>query len=79
MGARNVPPVPADDLDDLFDYEVNNEIFRDVDTNMDVPAKQATSTKLKTAERDNAGALGIDEEIKVAKKRTPIAKLDDTR
>ena len=70
LGAPNVPLI--DDLDDsLFDYDVD-DAFRDVDTNMDVPAVRAKSKE------DGAG-LGIDEEIKVTKKRAPIPKLDENR
>ena len=69
-GAPNAPPI--DDLDDsLFDYDVA-DVFRDVDTNMDVPAVRAEKKE------DGAG-LGIDEEIKVTKKRAPIPKLDENR
>ena len=70
LGAPNVPPI--DDLDgSLFDYDVG-DVFRDVDTNMDVPAVRADRKE------DGAG-LGIDEEIKVTKKRAPIPKLDENR
>lgn len=70
LGAPNVPLI--DDLDDsLFDYDVD-DAFRDVDTNMDVPAVRAKSKE------DGAG-LGIDEEIKMTKKRAPIPKLDENR
>lgn len=70
VAARNVPPV--DDLDDsLFDYDVG-DVFRDVDTNMDVPAARAD-------EKENGAGLGIDEEIKVTKKRAPVPKLDENR
>ena len=70
LGAPNVPPI--DDLvDSLFDYDVG-DVFRDVDTNMDVSAARA--------ERKEGGAgLGIDEEIKMTKKRAPIPKLDENR
>ena len=70
LGALNVSPI--DDVDDsLFDYDVG-DVFRDVDTNMDVPAVRAERKE------DGAG-LGIDEEIKVIKKRAAIPKLDENR
>ena len=70
LGAPNVPLI--DDLDDsLFDYDVD-DAFRDVDTNMDVSAVRAKSKE------DGAG-LGIDEEIKMTKKRAPIPRLDENR
>jgi len=76
VGASHVPPVPSDDLDDIFDYGVNNDLFRDVDSNMTAPA---TETNAGAAGKDFVSGLGIDEEIKVAKKRAPIAKLDEAR
>ena len=78
MGARNNPAVAADDLDDLFDYDVPADIFQDVDTNMEVPQRPAKAP-LGDAGRVNIGGLGIDEEIKVTKKRAPVAKLDEDR
>ena len=75
VGARNVPPV--DDLDDsLFDYDVG-DVFRDVEINMDVPAVQKPVAK--AVRKENGTGLGIDEEIKVTKKRAPIPKLDVNR
>jgi len=70
--------VPGDDLDDLFDYNVDNDIFRDVDTNMDVPTNTFT-TAPRPDEKGFSSGLGLDEEIKVTKRRTPIAKLDENR
>ena len=76
IGARNGPPVPADDLDDLFDYDIG-DVFRDVDTNMNAPAREKPAVN---ADGKDIGArLGIDEEIKVVKRRAPIPKLDENR
>ena len=70
LGAPNVPLV--DDLDDsLFDYDVG-DAFRDVDTNVDVPV-------VKGERKEDGAGLGIEEEIKVTKKRAPIPKLDENR
>ena len=74
IGARNVPP--ADDLDDLFDYDIG-DVFRDVDINMDVSARQKPVEKAYGGE--NGAGLGIDEEIKVTRKRAPVPKLDENR
>ncbi len=75
VGARNIPPV--DDLDDsLFDYDVG-DVFRDVDTNMDVLAVQKSAAG--SDGKENGAGLGIDEEIKVTKKRAPVPKLDENR
>ncbi len=77
VGARNVPPVPAaDDLDDLFNYDVG-DAFRDVDTNIDVSAPQEPASGARG--KENVADLGIDEEIKVIKKRAPVPKLDENR
>lgn len=75
VGVRNVPPV--DDLDDsLFNYDVG-DVFRDVDTNMDVPAVQKPAARVDG--KDNGAGLGIDQEIKVTKKRALVPKLDENR
>ena len=78
IGARNNPPVPTEDLDDLFDYSIHADIFQDVNTDMEVP-KRPTKAPLGDAGKEKDGGLGIDEEIKVAKKRAPVAKLDQNR
>ena len=68
-----------DDLDDLFDYNVNtDDVFRDVDTNMNVPAR-AGSVAPRPAQPDSGAGLGIDEEIQVVKTRKPVPKLDEDR
>ena len=77
IGARDVPPEPVDDLDNLFNYEVDNGLFQDVDTNMDIASKQPTASR--TDKGAFGGSLGLDEEIKFTKKRAPIAKLDEAR
>ena len=77
IGAKDVPPVPVDDLDNLFNYEVENDLFQDVDTNMDIAPRRPTNPR-KGREPLDAG-LGLDEEIKVIKKRAPVAKLDEGR
>ncbi len=70
IGTRNVPSV--DDMDDsLFDYSVG-DVFRDVDTNMEVPAVRVDGNEI-------SAGLGIDEEIKVTKKRAPVPRLDENR
>lgn len=74
----NALAVPADDLDDLFDYNVNmDDVLRDVDPNMDAPA--APKPPAKVSGKENAIGLGIDEEIKVVKQRKPVPKLDEER
>lgn len=72
------PPAQGDELDDLFNYDAGmDDVFKDLDGTKKGSSRQE-STNSRTA-TSNAAALGIDEEIKVAKKRQPIAKLDDAR
>lgn len=75
IGARDNPPI-NDDLDNLFNYEVDNDIFKDVDINMDIAPKAPAG---QDKDKSVFGGLGLDEEIQVRKKRVPIAKLDETR
>ena len=68
----------GDDLDDLFDYDVNmKDVLREVDTNMDAPVPQKSTNT--TGSRDGGAGLGIDEEIKISKPRRQIAKLNESR
>ncbi|KAL8917921.1 MAG: hypothetical protein Q9208_007664 [Pyrenodesmia sp. 3 TL-2023] len=68
---------PAGDLDDLFDYDVNmQDVFRDANITMDVVDREQTAH---TKSRDKDLGLGLDEEIRVTKKRQPVPKLDDNR
>ena len=70
--------LPADDIDDLFDYDVNmDEVLRDVDPIMDAAA--APRPPAKASGKENTTGLGIDEEIKVVKQRKPVPKLDEGR
>jgi replication fork protection complex subunit Csm3/Swi3 len=62
-------------LDDLFNYDVGlDDIFAENnDTNVD-----NANSKAKTGDPSSLG-LGLDEEVKVTKKRQPVAKLDENR
>lgn len=64
---------PADDLGDLFDYDVPLD-----DILQDVPAQTGANTQKRSNAADGTG-LGLDEEVKVTKTRQPIAKLDENR
>lgn len=67
--------MPGDALDHLLDHpSEERDVFRDVDTNMDVSARRKIPTAI-----DSAFGLGIDEEVKISKKRKPVAKLDENR
>lgn len=63
----------ADALDDLFNYDV----FQDVNVNDHASGKEQTASTTKDPEV--TAGLGIDEEIKVARRRRPVAKLDEDR
>ena len=68
------PPPAGDDLDDLFNYDVEtDDVFRDYNPAMDAPVRSTSPARAKVTD------LGIDEEIQVARKRKPIAKLDENR
>lgn len=59
----------AGDLNDLFDYDIGlDEIVTDPKSD-----NKATGTG------DSTLGLGLDEEVKVTKKRQPVAKLDESR
>jgi len=81
--AANTSAAPAagDELDDLFDYNVTlDDVFRDVDTNMHAPtAPKPTTIPSRTKPSHKVDSLGIDEEVKVQRKRAPIPKLDEDR
>jgi replication fork protection complex subunit Csm3/Swi3 len=66
-----------DENDDPY-FESNiDDIFREIDTSEKINIRDSG-----TLARDSKGAgadLGIDEEVKITKKRKPIAKLDDNR
>ena len=67
-----------DALDDLVDYNVNeDDVFRDIDTTMDVPSRRTASPGADIS--NSISGIGIDEEIQVKKKRKPLPKLDESR
>ncbi|KAL3469120.1 replication fork protection component Swi3-domain-containing protein [Aspergillus californicus] len=63
-------------VDDLFDYDVGlDEILQNTNTN-----KSSTKLTKPVPPPDNSGViLGLDEEVKVAKKKQSVAKLDESR
>ncbi|KAF2761127.1 Swi3-domain-containing protein [Pseudovirgaria hyperparasitica] len=73
-GATTEASASRDDLDDLFNYDVSmDDVFRDVG-NAPNDAEQ-TRTNAVNVKND----LGIEEEVKIVKKRQPIPKLDEAR
>ncbi len=66
----------ADDLDDLFDYNVAmDDVLGDIEANLKAPSKKNGSTE-NAAESD---ILGIEEEVKVTRKPRIVVKLDENR
>lgn len=66
---------PADQINDLFDYDVGlDDILQDVATTSNTNAPKQYPAP------DGSGLrLGLDEEVKVSKRRQPVAKLDENR
>lgn len=55
---------------DLFDYDVGlDELLQ----------RAPTASSINAPTGDSGLGLGLDEEVKVARKRQPVAKLDETR
>ncbi|KAM5446281.1 chromosome segregation in meiosis-related protein [Microsporum audouinii] len=64
-----------DNVDDLFDYDAGlDDILREVEQN----AQRAEDSTTNHANPSNS-TLGIDDELKVSKKRAPISQLDESR
>ncbi|KAL9122056.1 MAG: hypothetical protein Q9187_001392 [Circinaria calcarea] len=75
-GIESSIAIPRDDLDDLYNYDIDNtdDVFREFEANMEAPVQS------KPGNAPKPGAdLGIDSEVQVVKKRKPIAKLDENR
>jgi replication fork protection complex subunit Csm3/Swi3 len=74
-----------DTVNSLLNYDVSDnddDPFREIDTTLHELDKAPNGTKRKAAGSDgkeDADALGIDEEVKITKKRKPVAKLDEAR
>jgi len=76
-------PITTTAVDDLLNFDITD----DEDPFGDKPTKQTRDDKATLSPRhqkrkadgdDNLG-LGLDEEVKITKKRKPIAKLDEER
>jgi replication fork protection complex subunit Csm3/Swi3 len=74
-----------DTVTSLLNYDVSDnedDPFRDIDTTLHEPASKSNTTKRKatgTDNKENTDILGLDEEVKIVKKRKPIAKLDEAK
>ncbi|KAL9109929.1 MAG: hypothetical protein Q9227_005452 [Pyrenula ochraceoflavens] len=65
-----------DAIDHLFD-ESDGDLFEGLDS--DVEKRRTESRKRRASSEKENNDLGIDEEVKITKKRKPIAKLDNER
>lgn len=69
-----------DDLDDLFNYDVDDENDPFSDNYKPTIPTDTTREQPTSKSNKNAAGLGIDEEVEVAKKiRAPRVKLDEER
>ena len=74
-----------DTVDSLLNYDVSDnddDPFREIDTTIHDPDDNPNGNKRKAAgsdNKENADALGLDDEVKVVKKRKPVVKLDEAR
>ncbi|RHZ52735.1 Chromosome segregation in meiosis protein 3 [Aspergillus thermomutatus] len=68
-------PVSPNRADDLFDYDFGlDELWQET------PNRPNDGAPMQSSARDESGlGLGLDEEVKVTKKRQPVAKLDESR
>jgi replication fork protection complex subunit Csm3/Swi3 len=79
-----VQPAPSpgagqrDELDALFDFDAGEDGFSIANLSTDGNNTRETIRELSAPARRSEG-LGLDEEVKIAKKRQPVAKLDATR
>lgn len=74
-----------DAVNSRLNYDVSDnedDPFRDIDVSLHEPNNGAGGIKRKLTDADteaNSDGLGLDEEVKITKKRKPVAKLDEAR
>lgn len=72
-------------VSDLLNYDISDDDdpFKDIDETLkvrdDKSALSPRAAKRKAEDDKENDILGLDEEVKITKKRKPIAKLDETR
>ncbi|KAE8148849.1 replication fork protection component Swi3-domain-containing protein [Aspergillus avenaceus] len=72
-GVRTEPSYQ--NIDDLFDYDIGlDDILQNVSS-----TTEANTPKLSTVQDTPGLGLGLDEEVRITKKRQPVAKLDESR
>ena len=75
---ENGPSAPDDDLDGLYSYDVNmDNAFQEFNADMEAPPTGESGGKARNVKK--GADLGIEDVVHVAKKRKPIAKLDENR
>lgn len=78
-------PITKNTVSDLFNYDISDDDdpFKDIDEALRVRDDKHTlsprAMKRKADIDKENDILGLDEEVKITKKRKPIAKLDETR
>ena len=80
-------PVTANTVSDLLNYDIlsDDDLFNDNPSTKNKRDDKATLSPRATKRKANDidveynGGLGLDEEVKITKKRAPIAKLDEQR
>lgn len=73
------PTVEHDDLDDIFNYDAGiDATFNQTQTGQDWNAQNAPNNANANQHQMDV-PVNIDEEVKVTKKRKPVAKLDEDR
>jgi len=78
VSARKASPAAHDDLEDLFEYDPGRDnVFQEDNTARTEALQERPKTNVFS--NDAGAGLGIDHEIKIAKKRRPVAKLDEAR
>ena len=74
-----------DAVTSLLNYDVSDnddDPFREIDTTIHEPSNEPNATKRKATgsdDKENADILGLDEEVKITKKRKPVVKLDEAK
>jgi hypothetical protein len=83
--AMAADPITKNTVSDLLNYGVSedDDPFKDIDETLRVRDDKGTlsprAAKRKAEDDKENDILGLDEEVKITKKRKPIAKLDETR
>ena len=75
MASSPEPRNANDDLDDLFDYDIDEADLQTLDISVPAP-RSPPPAATRTGKEDE---LGLDAEVKVKKARKPTVKLDEKR